>query len=148
MVKNIEEVTNHWFSELWSKGNLDIAHTFIDPSYKPEWVQIDKSGPEQIIHEVKFFRSIFPYLNYKIMDLTIDGNKSWIKYEASGTQKGNAWGFEPSNKIIKFDGATILTFNDDGKIIDRWGAFCLYDILTELDLVPPFWEIHKMINKN
>ena len=147
MVKNIKEATNLWFSELWSKGNFDIAHTINDPSYKPEWVQIEKSGAEQIIHEVKYFRSIFPDLNYKIIDLVIDRNKSWIRYEASGTQKGNAWDFEPSNKKIKFDGATILKFNDDGKIIDRWGAFCLYEILAELDLVPPFWEIHKIIIK-
>jgi hypothetical protein len=26
-------------------------------------------------------------------------------------------------------------------IVDRWGAFCFYDILHELGLVPPLWEL-------
>ena len=35
-----------------------------------------------------------------------------------------------------------------GKIADRWGAFCFYDILSELDLVPPFWELSNYFGKS
>jgi hypothetical protein len=38
---------------------------------------------------------------------------------------------------------TILYTSPDGKIIDRWGAFCFYDILTGLGLVPPVWELSQ-----
>ncbi len=54
---------------------------------------------------------------------------------------GNAWGFEPTNKETGIDGLSILEVNQDGKVINQWGAFCLVDILVDLELVPPFWEL-------
>ncbi len=35
-----------------------------------------------------------------------------------------------------------------GKIIDRWGAFCFYDILADLELVPPFWELSQRLSSS
>ena len=48
-----------------------------------------------------------------------------------------------TNKTVEFEGATILYFNSKGKVIDRWGAFFFYDILEELGLGSPFWELHS-----
>ena len=47
------------------------------------------------------------------------------------------------NEEVEFEGATILYINPEGKIIDRWGAFCFYDIFADLGLLPQFWELHK-----
>ncbi|MFX0064460.1 MAG: ester cyclase [Candidatus Hermodarchaeota archaeon] len=71
--------------------------------------------------------------------------KVWIRYKGKGTHQGNAWGFEATNNYVEFEGATILYINTEGKIIDRWGAFCFYDILVELKLVPPLWELRKQL---
>ena len=141
-----KKTTEKWFSELWSKGNLSVADKIIDESYNPEWIQIDKTGPEQVKHEVKYFRSIFPDLKYEIEDLVISEIKVWAKYRAQGTQTGTAWGFEPSNNAVSFDGAVILTFNKEGRIVDRWGAFCFYDILVDLGLTPSLWEMSEVLN--
>lgn len=35
----------------------------------------------------------------------------------------------------------------NGKIVNRWGAFSFYDILTDLGLVPPLWELHKRLHQ-
>ena len=98
-------------------------------------------GPEQVKHEIRYFRSIFPDLKYEVVDIIGDEDKVWIRYRGKGTQEGNAWGFEATNKVVEFEGATVLYINSEGKIIDRWGAFCFYDLLTELGLVPPLWEL-------
>lgn len=132
-----------WFQELWSEENLDVADEIIDPEYAPEWVQIDATGPAQVKHEVRYFRSVFPDLVYEIVDMVGQNDRVWVRYRGSGTQKGAAWGFEPTNKQVSFEGATILYINADGKIIDRWGAFCFYDIFADLGLVPPFWELSE-----
>jgi predicted ester cyclase len=145
--KSIENTTKLWFNDLWSNGNLNIADDIIDENYAPEWIQIDKKGAEQVKHEVNYFRSVFPDLKYEIVDKIFTESKSWIRYRAKATHKGNAWGFEPTNKEVSYEGVTILTFNTRGKIIDRWGSFCFYDILTGLDLVPPFWELHETFQK-
>lgn len=141
-----ETIGRRWYEEMWSKPDLDVADEIVDKDYAPEWVQIDVVGPAQIKHEIKYFRSIFPDLTYDIVEINGDTDKVWIRYKARGTQKGGAWGFEPTEKEVEFDGATILYINSEGKVIDRWGAFCFYDVLTELGLVPSLWELSKHLD--
>jgi predicted ester cyclase len=138
-----EAIGRRWYEEMWSKPDLDVADEIVDKNYDPDWVHIDAVGPTQIKHEIKYFRSVFPDLKYEIVEIKGEKDKVWIRYKGKGTQKGSAWGFKPSGKEVEFEGATILYINSDGKVIDRWGAFCFYDILTELNLVPPLGELSK-----
>jgi predicted ester cyclase len=108
-------------------------------------VQIPKKGPEQVKHEVRYFRSVFPDLQYTIVDSAAFPGKVWIRYKGVGTQKGAAWGFEPTHKQAEFEGVTIFTIDRNGQISDRWSAFCMYDIFVELGLAPPFWELNQLI---
>ena len=140
-----EAIGRRWYEEMWSKPDLDVADEIVDKDYDPDWVHIDAVGPAQIKHEIKYFRSVFPDLRYEIVDISADEDRVWIRYKGRGTQQGNAWGFEASGKTVEFEGATILFINSEGKIIDRWGAFCFYDLLTELGLVPPLWELSKKL---
>ena len=140
-----EAIGRRWYEEMWSKPDLDVADEIVDKGYDPEWVHIDAVGPAQVKHEIRYFRSVFPDLKYEIVEIDGDEHKVWIRYKASGTQKGNAWGFEPTGKSVEFEGATILYINTDGKIIDRWGAFCFYDLLTDLGLVPSLWELREKL---
>lgn len=140
-IEHSRMLASKWFLELWSEGKLSVADQIVAVDYAPSWVQIDKSGPDQVKYEVSYFRSIFPDLDYRIEDMAAFEDRVWIRYTASGTQLGTAWGFEATREEVTFDGATILYIDQDGKICDRWGAFCIYDILAELGLVPHFWEI-------
>lgn len=143
--KNLQ-VALAWFEELWSAANLSIADEIVDPNYAPDWIHIDKTGAEQVKHEVRYFRSVFPDLNYEIVDCAPQADRVWVRYKATGTQEGKAWGFEATGKPVEFEGVTILYFDENGKIIDRWGAFCFYDMLADLGLVPPLWELSKVLN--
>ena len=133
-----------WYEVMWSKPDPVIADEIVDPNYAPEWIHIDKKGPEQVKHEIKYFRSVFPDLKYEIVETAALVDRVWIRYKARGTQQGSAWGFPPTGKIVEFSGATIL-YIKDGKVMDRWGAFSFYDILTDLELVPPLWELKDHI---
>jgi hypothetical protein len=53
--------------------------------------------PEQIKHEIKYFRSVFPNLKYQIIEASALIDRVWIRYQAKGTQFGSAWGF-PSDR--------------------------------------------------
>ena len=141
-----EAIGRRWYEEMWSKPDLDVADEIVDKDYDPDWVHIDAVGPAQIKHEIKYFRSVFPDLRYEIVDINADEDRVWIRYKGRGTQRGNAWGFEATGKEVEFEGATILFINSEGKIVDRWGAFCFYDVLTELGLVPSLWELNKHLD--
>jgi hypothetical protein len=135
------EIGRLWFEEMWNKPNFDVAREIIHPDYNPEWVQIPKKGPEQIIHEINYFRKAFHNLKYEILDTIANKTKVWIRYKATCVHGGNAWGFEPTNKEVEIEGMSILEVNEDGKVINHWGAFSLFDMLVDLELVPPFWEL-------
>ena len=142
-----ERIAHLWYEVMWSKPDPDIADEIVDPDYAPAWVHIDKKGPAQIQHEIKYFRSVFPDLKYEILETASLPDRVWIRYKAKGSQLGFAWGFPPTGKAVEFDGATILYIRD-GKVIDRWSAFSFYDILTDLGLVPPLWELKdRLIQK-
>lgn len=139
-----ERIARLWYEVMWSKPDLEVADEIVDPNYAPEWVHIDKQGPEQIKHEIRYFRSVFPDLKYEVVETAALPDRVWIRYRARGTQLGPAWGFPPTGKAVEFDGATILYIRD-GKVIHRWGAFSFYDILTDLGLVPPLWELSQAL---
>lgn len=146
-IEENEKLGRRWFEEMWSIPSLKVADEIVDDAYNPSWVHINKKGPAQVKHEINYFRSIFPDLVYKITEIKAEEDKVWIRYKARATHKGEGWGFKPTNKKVEFEGATILYFNTKGKIIDRWGAFCFYDILEELGIVPSFWELHNHFPK-
>lgn len=135
-----------WYEEMWSKPDLDLADEIVDPDYAPDWIHIEARGPAQVKHEMRYFRSVFPDLKYEVVDSAGQGSKVWVRYQATGTQNGEAWGFEASGKRATFEGVTIFTFGANGKIIDRWGAFCFYDLLSDLGLVPPLWELSQHLD--
>lgn len=139
-----KRIAHLWYEVMWSKPEPEIANEIVDPNYAPEWIHIDKKGPEQIKHEIKYFRSVFPDLKYEIVETAALPDRVWIRYKAKGTQQGSAWGFPPTGKTVEFTGATIL-YIKHGKVVDRWGAFSFYDILTDLELVTPLWELKSHI---
>ena len=79
------------------------------------------------------------------MELKGEEDKVWIRYKARGTHLGKGWGFEPTNKSVEFEGATILYINSNRKVIDQWSAFCFYDIFADSGVLPPFWELSKYL---
>lgn len=140
MSEETARIAHLWYEVMWSQPDPDLADELVDPEYAPEWVHIDKKGPAQIKHEIKYFRSAFPDLKYEIVETAALADRVWIRYRARGTQLGSAWGFPATGKNVEFDGATVL-YIQDGKVIDRWSAFSFYDILGDLGLVPPLWEL-------
>jgi len=144
MNKHTQNIVAHlWFEVMWTKPDLDLADELIDPAYAPAFVQIPKKGPEQIKHEIRYFRTMFPDLKYTVVDSTQVEDRVWVRYRGTGTHLGKAWGFDPTGKIATFEGATILYLGPNGKVIDRWAAYSFLDIFNQLDLVPPFWELSQ-----
>ena len=136
-------LVERWYKELWSAPDLEVADEIVAPTYAPAWIQIAVKGPAQVKHEIRYFRSIFPDLKYEILDAVAVDDKVWVKYRGTGTQQGKAWGFASTGKDVSFEGVTIFQVDEAGKIIDRWGAFSFYDILVDLALVPPLWELSQ-----
>jgi len=145
-IEDTEIIGKNWFEDMWSIPDFEIADRIIDPNYKPDWIHIDAIGSALVRHEINHFRSIFPDLEQKVIEIKGEENKVWVKYKAHATHMGDAWGFKPTYKEVDFEAAAILYINDKGKVYDMWEAYCFYDLLEELGLVPPLWELHKHLS--
>ena len=134
-----------WFETMWSLPDFDLADRIIHPEYAPDWVHIPKKGPDQVKHEIRYFRGMFPDLRYEVLDTAVEGSKVWARYRGKGTHLGAGWGFEPTGRIAAFEGVDVFTFDASGLVVDRWAAYSFYDIFTELGLAPPWWELKKYL---
>ncbi len=135
-----------WYEEMWSLPDYDLADALVHPDYDPEWVQIPKQGPEQVRHEMRYFRGMFPDLRYQVLDRIGQGDRVWLRYRGTGTHAGAGWGFEASGKQAVFEGVGIFMFDTQGLVVDRWGMFSFYDIFTSLGLAPPWWELSRHLD--
>ncbi len=63
-----ERIAHLWYEVMWSKPEPDLADEIVDANSAPAWIQIDKKGPAQVKHEMKYFRSVFPDLKYEIVE--------------------------------------------------------------------------------
>ena len=144
-IEDTEKIGRIWFEEMWSKPDLYIAEELIDPEYHPHWIQMERDGPELVRYEITAFRSIFSDIEFEVIQLKGEEDKVWVWYKGRGTHDGKGWGFEPTFKKIEFEGAAILFFNSKGLVTDMWDSFCFYDILTDLDLVPPLGKLHEFL---
>lgn len=140
-IRESEKIGFLWFEDMWNKPDFDVTDRIIDESYKPKWINIDAIGPNLVKHEIIHFRSIFPDLKQKVIEVNGEEQKVWVRYKAQGTHLGEWWGFKPTNRKIEFEAAAILYINENGKVYDMWEAYCFYDILEKLELVPPLWDL-------
>ncbi|MCY3412473.1 MAG: ester cyclase [Candidatus Heimdallarchaeota archaeon] len=142
-----KEIIKLFYEKMWSEGDLIITDQIIHPEYHPRDVGMPEKGPALLKKEIGYFRSIFPDLHYRIIEMVEDGDKICVRYQGNGTQKGNGWGFEPTDKKIEFDGAAIFTL-ESGLIIDSWRSYCLFDIFVQTGHIPPLWELADALKKD
>ena len=85
-------VARLWFEQVWSKPDPDLADEIVDAGYAPEWIHMPKTGPAQVKHELRYFRSVFPDLVYEVVDaVAVAGavagaweDKVWVRYRGRG----------------------------------------------------------------
>ncbi len=93
-----ERIAHLWYEVMWSKPEPDLADEIIDPNYAPAWIQIDKKGPAQVKHEIKYFRSVFPDLKYEIVETAALLDRVWIRYKRRGLNLALPGDFRPLEK--------------------------------------------------
>ncbi len=135
-IEETEKIGKLFFEEMWSKPDLTIADEIIDPKYNPSWIHIDKIGPAQLKHEITYFHNMFPDLKYEIVEMRGEEDKVWVSYKGHGTHLGKGWGFEPTKKEVIFEGATILYFNPEGKLLINGVLFVFMIYFMSLESYP------------
>lgn len=138
------EIAKLFYEKMWSEADFEVAEKIIHEDYHPKDVMMPEKGPALLKKEISYFRSIFPDLQYKIVDYNEEKEKIWIRYKGIGTQEGDGWGFPANGKSVEFEGCAILTIRD-GKVVDAWRNYSLFDIFVQLGHIPPLWELAEKL---
>ncbi len=106
--------------ELFAKGNLDFANEAIAASYT--YPGFSQKGPDLIKTYVADLKKAFPDLKYKMGQTFADGNLVAWSRTHSGTHSADFMGLKPSGKQVNWTEYDVTRFDEDGKIVEEWGA--------------------------
>ena len=89
-------------------------------------------GPEGFIHFFSGLIEAFPDLAVEVEHMVADDENVSIAYTITGTQRGPFMGVPASNRRIRARGVQIARFNEDAKIVERWGSSDQLGILKQI----------------
>jgi predicted ester cyclase len=107
--------------EAYNKGNLAVLDQVIAPGFVEHQAGIVPPSLEGLKSSIMHLRSAFPDLNVTVDDILTNGDKTWARLTARGTQKGPFAGLAPTGKpfaITVFDECRF----QNGRIVEHWGV--------------------------
>ena len=128
-----EKLIETWYHEMWNKWNKGVMSQILDEKITFRGsLGKEKSGFDGLSEYIDFIRNAFPDFLNQIEMIITQGDKSFAKLKYSGTQKGEVFGIEPSNKRIEYFGSAIFSFKN-GKIIDVWVLGDIYGLIKQIE---------------
>ena len=132
-----QQIVRKFFSEFLTKGNLAVANEIIASNHlhhDPATPDFGK-GPKGQQQVVSLYRNAFPDLQFKIDRLIDAEDLVTVRYNATGTHKGELRGIAPTNKIIRVQGIAVLRISR-GKIAETWVIWDALGLMEQLGAVP------------
>ncbi len=88
---------------------------------------------------MKFWHTTIPDFNLDLKNAVVNGNKTYSSWTSTGTNTGNFGENPPTGKKSITQGFTILTFNNEGKVIHEEAFYDLLSVLNQwgYTMTPP-----------
>ncbi len=131
------------YMKAWDENDIALMRTItINDFVRKANGEITSSDQNEIRGVMQYWHTAIPDLNITMDQLVVKDGKSYTSWTCTGTNTGNFGETPPTGKKIKTTGFTVLTFNEDGKIIKE-DAY--YDLLGMVEgwgytLTPPIME--------
>jgi steroid delta-isomerase-like uncharacterized protein len=77
----------------------------------------------------------FPDIDHHILDTVAEGDKVAVRFNITGTHKGEFQGIPPTGKEISIDGMDFLTIIDD-KIAEEWLNSDMMGLMQQIGAIP------------
>jgi steroid delta-isomerase-like uncharacterized protein len=134
----IEKGIKRMFAEGFGKGNAAVVDELCAANFIEHEVMMpgQKPGREGLKQMIKSMHTAFPDLKMEVLDLAMDGDKVFLRYAMSGTQKGAFMGKPATGKKFKIQGFDQLRFAK-GKAAEHWGQGDDVGMMTQLGMMKP-----------
>src|SRR5689334_3777318 len=126
--EQLKALSRRWFEEVWNKKNAAvieqlaapdvICHGLAGPNGQP------LRGREGFRRFYEPFRAAFPDVQIAVEDVIVEGDKSAIRFTATGTHTGDgpAPGLAATGRKIRATGLCLVRWQD-GRIAEAWNGF-------------------------
>ena len=81
------------------------------------------------------FTSSFPDLRHEIVDLVAEGDKVAVRFNVTGTHKGELQGIPPTSKKVSFIAMDFITLMDN-KISEDWLSVDMMGLMQQIGAIP------------
>jgi steroid delta-isomerase-like uncharacterized protein len=81
------------------------------------------------------FTSSFPDLRHEIVDLVAEGDKVAVRFNVTGTHKGELQGIPPTGKKVSFSAMDFITLTDN-KISEDWLSADMMGLMQQIGAIP------------
>jgi steroid delta-isomerase-like uncharacterized protein len=81
------------------------------------------------------FTSSFPDLRHEIVGIVAEGDKVAIRFNVTGTHKGDLQGIPPTGKKVSFGAMDFITLSD-GKIVEDWLNADIMGLMQQIGAIP------------
>lgn len=116
--KNIEAV-HEVFSEIWSKGNVDLIDDLYAEDFVGHFPGETVYGQDGIREEVNGHRRAFPDWTEEVEDTIADHDRVVVRFTSRGTNLGGFLGNPPTGNRVEISEVAIFKLSD-GKIVEQW----------------------------
>lgn len=124
------------YETIFSSGDFTDIEKYVDAAivdHTPD--QGQTPGIEGLRGAFKVFRTAFPDLKFKIIEIIISGSKAVVHSNITGTNTGEFMGMPATNKKVDYNQVDIIYFNTNNKATDRWGYFDFPKFMQQLGLM-------------
>jgi predicted ester cyclase len=117
-VKN-REVVRSVFSEIWSKGNVNLDSELFSENDVGRFPGETVHGPEGLVTQVLAHRTAFPDWTEHVEDEIVDGDRIAVRFTSRGTNMGDFFGNPPTGNIVEISEVVMFGLMN-GKIREQW----------------------------
>ena len=125
-----------WFDQVWCQGCADVIDELLAPNCVIRGLGEDQVGPQQFKPFFEAYRNAFPDVKITVEETIAEGDMVAVRWSGVGTNKGDGLGFAATGKTARFSGMTFVRIAD-GKFVEGWNNFSQYEMLQQLDKIPP-----------
>src|SRR4051812_16775469 len=98
-------LVQHYFEELWNRGNFGVIDSIVDPEYRGHDPQLeDMHGPDDLKGQVELVRDAFPDLRFEIEQQIAEADMVATRWMASATHGGEFLGIPPTGRRASVTG--------------------------------------------
>ena len=134
MTTRIETTLNAM--EAWNHKDLDTYRQLYDPQAQIYGLAPVPVDPQGALGIYQIFFTGFPDIHVHIEDALEEGDQVVLRYTTHGTHKGEFQGLPATEHEIHIGGMSLLTFNQEGKVVERWSQLNQIAMMQQLGVFP------------